>query len=191
CCCWRILHLLDPINPLITTVGTQRLLRSLSVKIKATKAQANNTAENPSNDSPCAPPAVGRLRTPANPITTTIGTIAQNTHCHVDIKSTSPATTGPNPKPSKPTTVLDPVLLTKTIMTAVTNPWTTRASRIITKCGANATAIVPTKKVAIPNINKIRTEKRAAIETTAGVSTTRVRKTTVFSQWPVESWKEK
>src|SRR5699024_7734391 len=159
--------------------------------IKATKAQANNTDENPSNDSPCAPPAVGTLMTPANPITTTIGTIAQNTHCHVAIKSTSPATTGPNPTPSKPTTVLDPVLLAKTITTAVPNPWTTRASRTPTKCGANAAAIVPTKKSAIPNINNIRTENRAAIESTAGVSTARVRKTTVISQWPVESWKEK
>src|SRR5699024_7691694 len=159
--------------------------------IKATKAQANNTAENPSNDSPCAPPAVGRLRTPANPITTTIGTIAQNTHCHVAIKSTSPATTGPNPKPSKPTTVLDPLLLAKPLMTAVPTLWTRRASRIITRCGANAAASVPTKKVATPNINNTRTENRAAIESTAGVSTARVRTTTVISQWPVESWKEK
>src|SRR5699024_10817175 len=117
------------------------------------------------------------------------GTTDHNTHYHEATTSTSAATTGPNPKPCKPTTVLDPVLLAKTIMTAVPNPWTTRASRIITKCGANAAAIVPTKKVAIPNINNIRTENRAAIESTAGVSTARVRKTTVISQWPVESWK--
>src|SRR5699024_3786119 len=130
-------------------------------------------------------------RRPANPSATPSGTSAQNTHCHVAIKSTSPATTGPNPKPSKPTTVLDPVLLAKTIMTAVPNPWTTRASRIITKCGANAAAIVPNKKVAIPNINNIRTENRTAIESTAGVRTAIVRKTTVISQWPVDSWKEK